>query len=158
MQEDNEFQEIGKRTSYKVPDGFFEMISERTLQKSKVREQNRRKNLILWRIVVAAASLVALVSLTYFITGTRLKSESEMISENTPRVEQQIARQQPEIVKQPEIAKIKKTSTEKRAAKIIAEEISTEDIGDVLAELSDEELAQLETMYKTDPFINELAQ
>lgn len=158
MQEDNEFQEIGKHTPYKVPDGFFDMISERTLQKSKAREQNRRKNLILWRTVVAAASLAALVSLTYFIAGTRLKSESDMISENTSPVEQQIATQKPEIAKQPEIAKIKKTSTEKRGAKIVAEENSAEDIGDVLAELSDEELSQLETMYKTDPFINELEQ
>jgi len=53
------------------------------------------------------------------------------------------------IIKQPEVAEIKKVAPEKVLEKIEEKEINAEDIGDVLADLSDEELVQLAAMYKT---------
>ena len=67
MKADNEFDGIGKKTTYKVPDGFFEHISERTLSKAKQRELKRRKTLMLWRTVAVAASLSAIAILGYYM-------------------------------------------------------------------------------------------
>jgi len=50
---------------------------------------------------------------------------------------------------------ITESISEKVPYKIVAEEYSTEEIGDVLADLSDEELLQLAAMYDTDLFISE---
>ena len=77
--EDNEFQKIGKKTPYNTPDGFFEQISEKTLQKAKQREKGRRSNLILWRTVAVAASLAALFLIGYLISDPVLKPESKLV-------------------------------------------------------------------------------
>jgi hypothetical protein len=153
MKEDIEFQEIGRKTSYKVPDGFFEQVSEKTLQKAKQREQNRRKSIVLWRTVAVAASLAAVFLIGYFNQDPDLKTESNLIVQEKQRVEQPVIQKQ-EITKQPELAEIRKAVPEK----IITKDNGTEVIGDVLADLSDEELMQLAAMYKTDPFISESGQ
>lgn len=158
MKENIDFQGIGKNTPYKVPAGFFETVSENILQKAKQREQNRRKNLILWRTMAVAASMAAVFFLGYIISGPDIKQESNQLVQNNQPVEQQIVGQKQEITKKPTVAEIRKAEPEKVPEKIIAEENYTEAIGDVLADLSDEELLQLAAMYKTDPFINESEQ
>lgn len=158
MQENNEFPGIGKKTPYKVSDGFFEQISEKTLLKAKQREQNRRKNLILWRTMAVAASMAAVFFLGYIISGPDIKQESNQLVQNNQPVEQQIIGQKQEIAKKPTVAEIRKVEPEKVTEKIIAEMNDTEVIGDVLADLSDEELLQLAAMYKIDPFIGESEQ
>jgi hypothetical protein len=151
--EDDEFQEIGKETTYKVPDGFFENISEKTLLKAKEREQNREKIRVLWRTVAVTATMAAMVLLGYFIFEPDNKPATNLIVQNKQPVEQPVIHEQ-EISKQPEVAEVKKTEPEKTNLK----ENSTEVLSDVLTDLSDEELLQLAAMIKTDPFISESAQ
>lgn len=153
MKEDNEFQKIGKNIPYKAPDGFFELVSEKTLLKAKQREKNRKKILVLWRTLAVAASLAAVVWLGYFIQDTGLKQVSNPIVQN----EQQTIQKQ-EVVRQPVINEIIKSEAEKVPEKTIVEENNTEVVSDVLAELTDDELQQLATMYKTDPFIGDSVQ
>ncbi len=126
MKADNEFDGIGKKTTYKVPDGFFEHISERTLSKAKQRELKRRKTLMLWRTVAVAASLSAIAILGYYMYETE-KPEIQMIVQS----------------KNPDI---KQT---------ISQENNVEELTTVLADMSDDELAQLEAMFKADPFMEE---
>lgn len=157
MKQSDEFPEIGKKLPYSEPIDFFEGFSEKTLQQAKLREQNRKRSLILWRTVAVAASISALALLGYFMYEPDL-TESPQIVQEKQLVEKPIILE-PEIAQQPEIvAEIKKELSEKVQDKTVAEENDTEQLGDVLADLSDEELLQLAAMYKTDPFISESEQ
>ncbi|BBE20528.1 hypothetical protein AQPE_4722 [Aquipluma nitroreducens] len=157
MKQLDEFPGIGKKLPFREPVGFFERFSEKTLQQAKLREQNRKRSLVLWRTVAVAASVSALALLGYFMFETELAESPQIVQEKQP-VEQPLIKE-PEIAKQPEIGtEIKKKATEKVPEKFVAEEKDTEEIGDLLADLSDEELLQLAAMYKTDPFMSESEQ
>jgi len=157
MNENDEFQEIGKNLPYKVPAGFFELVSEKLLLKAKQREKRRKNKIMIWRTFAVAASLAAVFFLGYFIPDHDIKLKSKPIVIENQSVEQQIIQNQ-EITEQITVTEIGKTDPEKVSEKIIAEETDAEEIDDVLADLSDEELVQLVTMFKTDPFISESAQ
>ncbi|MBV5315107.1 MAG: hypothetical protein JZU47_17525 [Prolixibacteraceae bacterium] len=157
MKQLDEFPEIGKKLPYREPVNFFEGLSEKTLQQAKLKEQNRRRNLILWRTLAVAASISALALLGYFMYEPELVVSPLIVQEKQP-VERPIIKER-EIAQQPEIGKeIKKEVTEKVPEKTVAERNDTEEIGDVLADLSDEELQQLAAMYKADPFMSESEQ
>jgi len=156
MEPTDEFRDFGKKLPYQEPAGFFEQLSEKTLQQAKLREQNRRKSLVLWRTFAVAASLSALAILGYYMLEPEKPVTNQIVQEQQP-VEPPQLKNQP-IVKQPEVAEIKKVAPEKVLEKIEEKEINAEDIGDVLADLSDEELVQLAAMYKADPFISESEQ
>jgi hypothetical protein len=157
MSENNEFQGIKKNMPYKAPAGFFEQISEKTLLKAKQRELVRRRKLILLRTVSVAASLAAVFLLGYFIPDTHIKLESKQTVITNQSAELSIIQNQ-EIAKLIAVTKIGKTDPEKDHEIIIAEETDAEEIDDVLADLSDDELTQLAAMFKTDPFISESEQ
>jgi len=156
MEPTDEFRDFGKKLPYQEPEGFFEQLSEKALQQAKLREQNRRKSLVLWRTVAVAASLSALAILGYFMFEPEKPVTNQIVQEQQPVEPPQLKNQA--IIKQPEVAEIKKVAPEKVLEKIEEKEINTEDIGDVLADLSDEELVQLAAMYKADPFISESEQ
>jgi len=153
MKEDSEFQEIGKNTPYKVPNGFFEKISEETLRKAKQREQNSRKILIKLRTFAVAASLAAIALLAYFMTGTEKRVIQQLVQSKQTEVKDTI-RQTESVTKKISIAEIKKEAPVKTTIK----ETKPEEITDVLSELSDDELLQLAAMYKSDVFIDESPQ
>jgi flagellar biosynthesis/type III secretory pathway M-ring protein FliF/YscJ len=156
MEPTDEFRDFGKKLPYQEPTGFFDQLSEKTLNQAKLREQHRRKTVVLWRTVAVAASLSALALLGYFMFEPERPVNNPIVQEKQP-VEQQIVPKQ-EIPEQPEVAEIKKAVPEKVSEKIVAKENNTEEIADVLADLSDEELSQLAAMYKADPFISESEQ
>jgi hypothetical protein len=151
MEPTDGFRDFGKKLPYKEPTGFFDQLSEKTLQEAKRREQRRRKKIVLWRTVAVAASLLALAFLGYFMF------EPEMPVNNPIVREQQQLKNQVSI-KQPEVLEITESVPEKTPDKIVAEENASEEIGDVLADLTDEELAQLAAMYQADAFISESEQ
>jgi len=153
MKEDTEFQEIGKNTPYKVPDGFFEKISEKTLRKAKQREQNSRKILIVLRTFAVAASLAAIALLAYFMTGTEKPEIKQLVQSKQTEVIDTI-RLTEVISKKITITEIKKEAPVKTTIK----ETKPEEITDVLSELSDDELLQLASMYKSDLFIDDSPQ
>jgi hypothetical protein len=157
MKQLDEFPEIGKKLPYSEPVDFFEGLSEKTLHKAKLREQNRKKSLVLWRTLTVAASISALALIGYFMYEPELVVSPQIVQEKQP-VERPIIKE-PEIAKQPEIGmEIKKEVSEKVQEKTVTEGNDTEEIGDVLADLSDEELQQLAAMYKADPFMSESEQ
>jgi hypothetical protein len=153
MEPIDEFRDFGKKLPYREPTGFFDQISEKTLEHAKQREQSHRKIMVLWRTVAVAASLSALALLGYFMLEPEKTVKNPVVLDKQP-IEQQFIPKQ-EIIKQPKVAEMKEAVPGKVPEKIDAKEIDTEDIGDVLADLTDEELSQLEAMYKTDLFISE---
>jgi hypothetical protein len=156
MEPIDEFRDFGKKLPYQETADFFDQFSEKTLNQAKLREQHRRKTVVLWRTVAVAASLSALAWLGYFMFEPERPVNNPIVQEKQS-VELQIVPKQ-EIPEQPEVAEIKKAAPEKVSEKIVAKENNTEEIADVLADLSDEELSQLAAMYKADPFISESEQ
>ena len=153
MEPIDEFRDFGKKLPYQEPTGFFEHLSEKTLQQAKRREQSRKKSLVLWRTIAVAASLSALAILGYYRFETEKPVINPIANEQQP-VEQQSIKN-PEVEKQSEVAEMKKIVPEEVPEKIIGEGNDNEEITDVLADLSDEELLQLAALYKADVFISE---
>ena len=157
MEPIDEFKNFGKKLPYQEPTGFFEKLAEKTLQQAKQREQSRRKSIILWRTVAVAASLSALALLGYWGFETEKPVNNPVVLEQQPAEQPAIDGQ--EIVNQTEIiTETKKVVLEKVNDKIVAEESNDEEIGDVLADLTDEELMQLAAIYQADLFISESEQ
>jgi apolipoprotein N-acyltransferase len=156
MEPTDEFRDFGKKMPYQEPAGFFEQFSEKTLQEAKRRELSRRKSLVLWRTVAVAASLSALALLGYYLVEPEQPQNNPVVLEQQP-VEQSPVKTQ-EVIKQTEALEIKGSVPQKAPVKIVAEESSAEEIGDVLADLSDEELMQMAALYQADLFISELEQ
>jgi hypothetical protein len=156
MEPTDEFRDFGKKLPYQEPKGFFEQLSEKTLQQAKLRGKSRRKNLVLWRTVAVAASLSALALLGYFMFASEKPVNSPIVLEKQqveqPKLKDQVT------IKQPKVAAIKKAVPENIPKKKVEQVSDKEEISDVLAELSDEELLQLAAMYKADPFISESEQ
>jgi hypothetical protein len=160
MKEVTEFEEIGRNSQFKVPEGFFEQISEKTLQKAKQREQNHRKIILTLRTFAVAASLFAIALLGYFMSDAgkpevkqivQTKQIEKKINETRQLDKKQTIRQTAKTDKQITIAEIKKVAP----AKTDMKEIIPENLTDVLPELSDDELLLLAAMYKADLFIDE---
>jgi hypothetical protein len=157
MEAIDDFQIVGKKMPYEEPKDFFEQFSEKTLQQAKQREQSRKKMVVLWRAMAVAASLSALAMLGHYLFEPE-KQELHQIVQEKQAVQQQIIPQQ-EVARQPEpAAEIAKLVPENEPKRTIAKGSDTEEIGEVLADLSDEELAQLAAMYKADLFISESEQ
>ena len=145
-----EFQEVGKETPYRVPAGFFEQVSEKTLLKAMQREHDRKRTLTLVRTFAVAASLAAMAFLGYLKFGPEKPDTNLSVKVEQPEPKQPVA-QSSEIVQQASVTEINKTVPEKSIPKIK----ENENMNAVLADLSDDELAQLAAMYKSDPFISE---
>ncbi len=150
MKKDTEFQEIGKETPYRVPAGFFEQVSEKTLLKAMQREHDRKRTLALVRSFAVAASLAALVFLGYLKFGPEKPDINLSVKVEHPETKQPVE-QSLEIAKQPALAEIPNAVPEKS----ISKQEENEEMSDVLADLSDDDLAQLAAMYKSDPFLGE---
>ncbi len=154
MREDYEFQQIGKGNPYKVPIGFFENISEETLLKAKNRDHLLKKSMRLRIAVAVAASIVVLFTLGYLITVPEMKSESLiLVQESEPATEQVILPEQ-DVTKKQKPSELSQSITDKTNEK----PDKSEEISDILAEFSDDDLSLMAAMYQTDPFIHESEQ
>jgi len=150
MKQSEDFPGIGKKLPYQVPNDFFDQISAKTLERAKQQKRSQAKRLIIWRSVAVAASLAAVVFLGFLIqdnqkadeivTAQKIKPETTIISEQNQPIREL-----------PVVEPAKNDVSEKHAP----ETKSTEDMNEVLADLSDEELMQLAAMYKADPFTDE---
>lgn len=154
MKEEIEFNGRGKNSSYKVPEGFFETISQRTLQKIKQREQRRRKIFLLSKFTAAAASLLVLISLAFLITGPQSQNKQQASEQRIDAPQSRAALKSGELVGEKSVTqnkneKEKKIVPVKRNEPAIKED---EKIDEVLADLSEEDLQMLATLYKADPF------
>jgi hypothetical protein len=147
MNNKTEFEEIGRKSTYKVPDGFFEQVSEKTLRMAKQREQNHRKRIIMLQTFAVAASLSAIAFLGYFM----LKPEPKQIVQVKQTEVKQETPKAAEINKQIALAE----STKVTPVKTITKATMPEELTDILADLSDDELLEMAAVYKSDPFIEE---
>ena len=150
MKEDIEFQEFGKKLPYKVPEHFFEKVSVKTLQEARKREQNSRRKVIALRTFAVAASLAAVAFLGYLKFGPEKSQPVQTAEVVTSPLNGQTKQMADTMMKSLE-ANGQKTANPEIAGKVKADE----NLSDVLADMSDDELLQLAAMYKSDTFLNE---
>ena len=162
--EEDKFSDIGKVNPYKVPEGFFDKISEETLSKAKYRETRSKRRFKLTRILVLFTSAAAVLIIAFFGPWNFQKPESVSIALNNEKVNIEIS--EPETVLAPETGnkinaeKVINAENVEKQAEVKYENISEEgdDLNEILADLSDEELQMMDDMYKSDPFMEETTQ
>jgi hypothetical protein len=152
---DSEFKQVGKKMPYYVPDGFFEGITEKTLDEARLREKSRRKYVLIWRSMAIAASLTALIAAGYLLINL-------FPTEKTGQAAQNISAGLQDEVKNEEFREVINTMPVKKDNDINNTESNTihgsvddEGINDVLTSLTREELLELAAMLTSDMFMEE---
>lgn len=147
MKKEIDFDKIGKQTPYKVPPGFFDEITNRTLEKAKAKE---RKSIIrrIYTVVSVAATVLIVVSFAVFLNNSQSKHQPENVVVAEPvepekPVDDSISARSEKVVK-----------TEKQTGKTI--EVKPETLDNLLAEMTDEELRQLADDLNDELFVDEL--
>jgi len=159
MKENSEFRQIGKEVPYKAPAGFFESITENTLQKAILREQMHRKNNIRRIVFSVAASTVILLFLGYqWMNYPVDQSVSNLPSQDTQPARQTIIQKKPVPMNQIAAMETLKVQLDQSPARTLTEFTKAEGLSDVLTEMTDEELQQMAALYQTDPFSEEAIQ
>lgn len=148
----DEFKGIGKKMPYKAPDDFFERAALKTFQEAKRRERESHKTIYLWRSVAVAASLAAIGFVGYFLLNNDAKPETQIVVQDSTPVAQPI--KEPEVV-QPSVDTLpaeEMIMPEKTLRPTAATEGPNENMDELLADLTDEELLQMAALIKSDPF------
>ncbi|MFI3266513.1 MAG: hypothetical protein R3Y15_05105 [Rikenellaceae bacterium] len=86
MENNFDFDKVGTRMPYKVPDGFFDSLTEKTMQNISEHNKRKAKILRLRRYVVSSISVAAIFTMALFLffeSGSQSKavisSESQTI-------------------------------------------------------------------------------
>lgn len=140
---------------YSVPDGFFDMITEKTLEEARLREKSRRNHILIWRYMAIAASLTALITTGYLLINFLQSGKTEQAVKNMTSVLQ-------EEVKNEEFREVTDSMPVKNynydtisESKAINGSVDDKGINDVLTSLTDEELLELAVIIKSDMFLEE---
>lgn len=150
MKTDMGFEGIGQQTTYKVPDGFFERISMETLVKAKQREHKRKTIRVIRRTMAIAASSLALLYFSYYRTDPVVSDTNLIDQAVVPQVKSKV--NAPETISNPILVA---ESTDFVINRRIKTESPVVELSTILAEMTDEDLQQMATMYKNDLFLGE---
>ena len=165
MNTESEFRGIGKKMPYSVPEGFFDRITEKTLEEARNREKNSRKTIVIWRTMAVAASIATLFAVGYLLfTPSPGKNTEQAFREDSAKKQPEVTKPEPAVISdlQAEIAVdsqkptvIEANNQSARSEEINKVEIEEAGINEVLSALTNDELLQLATMYNTDMFLVE---
>ncbi len=156
MNNNSDFEKIGKKMPYYVPAGFFNSITEKTLVEAKQREKAlQRKHVFIWRSIATAASLTVLLvfgfQLIHFLTPGKTEQTAQNMSAG-PQIEVKHD-DYSESVNQ--IADKTDFDNIKTEADTINKSMEGEGINDLLKSLTNEELIELAAVFDTDMFLEE---
>lgn len=142
--EEFEFLRVGKEMPYKVPEGFFEAMPERTLQKAKARNNNRQRRIFFTSGFVVFAAAAAILAFVFLMPNREIEQETGLASVVTNidiTSTNSVNTVQP--IKNKELAN---TTSVKESAAVPEEE----NLEDILKNLSDEDLSELLAEYRAD--------
>ena len=80
MKKDFDFDDIGKRTPYTTPDGFFEDVQRKVMERTGVKQQRKSHMKLIISTVVAIAGIL-------FVPSLRQMDEVKSSSSNTLAVD-----------------------------------------------------------------------
>lgn len=156
MNQPDDFPGIGKRLPYQTPDGYFDGLPEQTLEIARQRSYNRNSLKIVWRTIAVAASVAAVVLLVLIVpdraTIPQPVAENKSVEVEVPAVQEKPALEEPAPVVTEKVNEKPEQATGNETENPAQNE---ENVSDVLADLSDDELIQLASMMQADPFLEE---
>jgi hypothetical protein len=154
MKTESEFPQIGKRMTYKVPEGFFERITDETIAEARKRERSRGKLILIRQIAGVAAVMMALILAGYWMMN-RMDHPSLTVEQLPGGLPDDTCLQNPIISVQ------KDNMASQSAAKKKVHESPDMDLSgdanleDLLASLPDDELLFLAAQSEADIFTEE---
>jgi len=151
MKNDFDFEKIGKKIPYSVPDRFFEDITKTTLEKARQRERKIkiRKLLVLYS---SAASVLILIVIGYLLL-TGKQDHPEIAIAQSVTEEKVLENIQPEEIFEADTIE---TQIEDEPEIQPVTQVSENSIEQLIAVMSEEELKQLETVVNGEIFLNEI--
>ena len=72
MKKDFDFDDIGKRTPYTTPDGFFEDVQRKVMERTGVKQQRKSHMKLIISTVVAIAAVLAGILFVKWMRSNRL--------------------------------------------------------------------------------------
>lgn len=169
MENNFDFDKVGKRMPYKVPEHFFDKIPESTLAEAERRQSIKKEtSWFSWPAMAVAASLVLLLVFGYVFYMNRTVQDTEVaiLDEEVIPAERAKVAANTEIIEPPAptvVAPVSEkaetritTETTKPAKQAIpkpaqlAKSDKPESLDDVLADITDEELMLLAAVAETD--------
>ena len=140
---------------YSVPDGFFDRITEKTLNEARQREKARRKYVLIWRSMAIAASLTALIVTGYLLINLLPPGKTGQTAQNiTAGPQNEVQNGELGIVI--DTLPVKEDYDNKENEANTVNGITNEEgIDDVLSSLTNEELMELAAMLISDMFMEE---
>ena len=83
MKKDFDFDDIGKRTPYRTPDGFFEDVQRKVMERTGVKQQRKsHMKLIISTVVAIAAVLAGILFVPSLRQMDEVKSSSSKVLAN----------------------------------------------------------------------------
>lgn len=156
MNQPDDFPGIGKRLPYHTPDGYFDGLPEQTLEIARQRSHNRNSLKIVWRTIAVAASIAAVVLLV-LIVPDRATIPQQVVENKSFEIQAQAVHDKPALAEPAPVVteKVKEMPETATGNETENPAENEENVNDVLADLSDDELIQLATMMQADPFLEE---
>jgi hypothetical protein len=168
MEDNFDFDKVEKRMPYKVPEDFFDKVTESTLAEAERRNTIKKEARFNWPAISMAASLVLLLAFGYvfYLNRTEQKSHVAVLDKPTEKVTPSEIAAKTEI-KNPTSATVVPPLIEKAKNQVTAETTKTatvtkqkpelltqadkpESLDEVLANISDDELMLLAAVAETD--------
>ena len=84
MKKDFDFDDIGKRTPYRTPEGFFEDVQRKVMERAGLKQQRKSHTKLIISTVVAIAAVLAGI---LFVPSLRQMDEVKSSSSNTLAVD-----------------------------------------------------------------------
>lgn len=151
MNNDFDFEKIGKEIPYSVPDRFFEDITKLTLEKARQQERKIkiRKLLVLYS---TAASVLILIAIGFLLLTSK-KDRTEIAIAQSVTEEKILQDIQPEEIFITDTVEIQMEEKPENHSVAQAQDNSIEAL---IAGMSEEELQQLENMVNGELFLDEI--
>lgn len=142
--EEQQFLRVGKEMPYKVPEGFFDAMPERTLLEAKTRFVKRKRRVFFTSGFVVFAAAAAILAFVFLLPNRALKQDTQLAS-NVKPLETPLVNTVKSVQPKTELASAK-TILDKGPAAVSEEE----KLEDILENLSEEDLTDLFAEYKAD--------
>ena len=83
MKKDFDFDDIGKRTPYRTPDGFFEDVQRKVMERAGVKQQRKsHMKLIISTVITMAAVLIGFLFVPSLRQADEVKTSSSKVLAN----------------------------------------------------------------------------
>ncbi len=142
--EESQFLRVGKQLPYRVPEGFFDGMPERTLQKAKVRIERRKRKVLFTTGFVVFAAAAVILAFVFLLPNPTATLEDRLVTKVKPM------ETPTEVAGKFFLPNSEMESNKVASVKKFVVASDEENLDDILKSLSEEDLSELLAEYKAD--------